>query len=593
MKKLILILLAGLMLAAPVSGKILAVQCNGDATMNDAYTVGINNLWSHVVKVAGLPADSWDVIPLNAMNADSTAWLIETYGSSGDYDLIVFLNTPNWYGSNLTDVEILANGFGKFGKWIGPSDVTITTDMLVLLPDHAEATGSIFTDSLGVVADGARADSPEWSGCTYCGDFYNEDGDSIFMSTHEENANSYIAPVTNTHIHAPTWRSDSVNYPDSVRSLFWYSEKDAGSKVWIVPWAAGSQAYGIVLSVISMYEPTFTPIDMGVTVTLFGFMSDSTGASENFSDYMDWHEETGWKVTFCVSEYYSDSGKGTWINPFAARMYANPNFDLVIDGYTAFPFRSATNTTAQNLAAVQAGIDSIQADVHWSSIDTTMIWPYYGRYIGASGITGIINEVIPVVGMTDLIVRGRTNFAGWPGATQYGIQDADRIYTSGNSILRTHPIGGSNITADSLPWSTISYQTNLAAKLMTGAIRSVSTSNTLSLTYKHLNDATYGAQTAREGQYTGSSYIECAMFKDNASGPNLDAYKVRMGMRDYNALNASIWPKDWMDFHNHIAARYTKTGIVPFRNVFVRDVHYDRVLDRAYPNQHVKEGGYE
>jgi len=48
-----------------------------------------------------------------------------------------------------------------------------------------------------------------------------------------------------------------------------------------------------------------------------------------------------------------------------------------------------------------------------------------------------------------------------------------------------------------------------------------------------------------------------------------------------------------MDFHNHIAARYTQTGIVPFRNVFIRDVHYDRVLDRQYPNQHVTEGGYE
>ena len=603
MKKLILILLAGLMLAAPVSGKILAVNCNGDATYNATDTPAINNLWTNIVRMAGLSPQSWDVIPLNSMNADSTAYLIEEYGASGDYDLIVFLNTPALNAAgNRTHAEMATSGMAKFDVWIGPSDVTITTDILVLLPTYPTgSTGTIWYDSLGTDKHATRSDTPVWNESSDAKTYAwvrNEDGDSLFMSTHEDVAHAYVR-ASRSNITIPSWRTDTnpdiAAYADSVRAYVWISEKDNGSKVWIVPRAAHSSEYGYSLTIISMYEPSFTPIDFSTVVTEFGVTADSTGCSVNFSNYLDWCEANDWKVTFSVSEDQSDAGVGSWINPFHTRLQANDNYQLTMDGYVAFPFRSNANTAA-NIASVTAGIDSFLADPNWSGVDTTYIYPYRGIYAKAPGgdnVQELINLVFAPYGQTDLLTRSNADTLGWPYTLLGGgLEGASLFYAGATPTrIRTHPLGASYPPgADSLSFNNLSYHMNTACKMQVGAMGWVQAGEG----DVHLDDSDKAdaADIAKVGMYTGNTYVSCSSFRDHAVD-YLGTYKISMGLPDYNALLTVKFAKEWMDFHNHIAARYTKTGIVPFRNVFIRDVHYDRVLDREYPNQHVTEGGYE
>jgi len=532
-----------------------------------------------------------DVILLNAMNADSTAWLIETYGSSGDYDLIVFLNTPNWYGSNLTDAEILTNGFGKFGEWIGPNDVTITTDMLVLLPDYAEATGSVFTDSLGVIDDKVRDDTPSDWGSKVYGWYANENGDSLFMSLHDDYPCNYI-DTTNT-ITVPIYRTGCD--PDSIRAGVWISEKAAGSKVWIVPYGAASAQYGFVTAILSMYEPSFTPIDMATTITEFFNATDTTGCSTNLADLMSWHASTGWKTTIAVNQYYCSYRP--WTDDWAARLAAKPdNFQLVIDGYTRFPFRDAAQTAAQTLTDCLVGLNSIRNDEFWSGlIDTTCIWPFSGQYNGAAGAPGaasILENVISQLGQTDLLTQCNIDQVGYGCTSLFGIEGAQRFRLSSGTMIDTHPTGYLWPTANNAmsSYDNIAYGVNMMAKGKVGAICALVCG---SPTDYHLAHAS-GAEVARVGAYAGGGYTK-ALALANVTGGSYEAYQTEsaLDMPAYSAKLLMRFTKEYMDFHNNFAAAYTQTGIVPFRNVFIRDVHYDRVLDRQYPNQHVTEGGYE
>ena len=602
-KKLILALLMGLMLAAPVSGKILIAYCNGDPAFNEpstpSKTIAINNVWTNVVRVAGFPPQAMDVIPLNAMNADSTAWLMETYGSSGDYDLIVIVNTPFVGGSNQNNAQLLANGFGKLGIWLGPSDVTIDTDILMLHPSYCDRSSSIWTDSLGVIQHLARPttdadssfvgwddDDVDWRAYA---PVENEDGDSLFMATHESSLQSYIKAASHEHITVPVWRTDTAAYPDSVRALFWISEKDNGSKVWIVPYAGHSSTYGYILTILSMYEPSFTPIDMATVIKEFGNNSDSTGCSVNFQHYLNWCDTNDWKVTFCISEERADATEGAWIDGFADRLLATPSrYRLVMDGYQSMRV-DTVSTTAIGLANIAAGIDSFAVDGNWSSVDTTTYFPYLGYYGGTLGPASVVNDVLAPRGLTDLFVIGNADQTGWGCSTAYGLHNPDRIYTSDQNIIKMHPLGAQNPAAgdDTLTINTFAYVANMAAKFNTGAAIPVECGG-VDIQF----DKDGGELTAKLGIYSGCTYHAGTEFIDHADDYTL-AWTVAQNLPDYNAIFTLMVAKDYMDFHNHIAARYTQTGIVPFRNVFIRDVHYDRVLDREYPNQHVKEGGYE
>jgi len=410
------------------------------------------------------------------------------------------------------------------------------------------------------------------------------------MSLHDDLAQSYID--TTSTVTVPIYRTGCD--ADSIRAGVWISEKAAGSKVWIVPYAASSSNYGFVATILSMYEPTFTPIDMATTITEFFTGSDTTGCRANLTDFMAWHASTGWKTTIAVNQYYCSNRP--WTDVFGARLAAQPtNFQLVIDGYIRFPFRDAAQTAAQTLTDCQVGLTNIRNDANWNGyIDTTSIWPYNGQYDGAAGVPGaqsILENVVSQLGQTDLLTQCNIDQVGYGCTRIYGVEGAQRFRLSSGTMIDTHPVGmkwpPSN--ASMSDYNNIGYGMNIIAKSKTGAVCALVCA---SATDYHIASAD-GAEVARVGMYSGNGWVQGLTFA-NSSG-SYTAYQTTsaLDMPAYAAKILPLFTKRYMDFHNNFAAAYTKTGIVPFRNVFVRDVHYDRVLDREYPNQHVTENGYE
>ena len=584
MRKVLLLALC-MLLAVPVSAKVLVITSRVDNHPNGVKSILDNNrafMLAHIVQ-----GWEYDVV----LASDTT--LVRTMAQSGDYECALWHNLPEFSTAINEKAELLAVGMGKFIDWIGPNDYDIPIPLLLPLPMKAYTTVTFLPDSTGLDATNTTNTANYQPFLT--------DTDSLYMQFAAANYGALVDTVTaldnTTKPQALMWMPCATCTDDSIPVAAWMYTKRSGADVVIWQHGGYSAMFGMWLTAISMYESGATPADVVINTTYGYVAADSTRMADGWADLIGWVNDNDFKLTVGVD--------ASWLRKVAIRYNARlfgkmllepDNYDFTHFTYTA-PNDSdwagyyVNHSSGSRKAGIQLAWDSTEVNyfIPTGTLDTSRVYALYGKYGGNAGYyeaTEILSD-LHTAGIRDMLGVGTYGERGWPSNPARGIENTQRFYM-GTDLMTSrismgYAVGLLNSTdADTL---TAAKRANTMSALLP---RMCGGSTFIGSSAYDYSSTDHGARVAQNFRYApGPEFV----FR---YGKKREADAAGTYLVNADAMGASNL--EWLirrtavmiDFWNGIARRYGTSGVMPLRNVHMKDVKWDRKNDKKWPNSHVR-----
>jgi len=591
MKKIMIIVAALLIASAPIKAeKILWVRTTLPAANVDSDNRHRSEeIMQQMINVSGIKARDMRNIDYLAIDTDGDT-LFKEYAASGDYDLVIMYDLPQFTTGFQTVADLDGTGLHNFQTYIGRSDTVFhaDTDLLVISGGYFPP-GSVFADSCSVIDtvtvpagnvswdDGSGTDAKQ-------GPMQNAAGDSIWSlpGCHAQRTVIDASPSYITPLMYPD-RTVFATETDSLICEHWEMEKTSGSKVLFLGLYYSASMQATWYATLAKYYPV-TPIDVSVAFNAIGSDVDTVGMGGNISEFLTWCEANSFPVHFWVAEHGTDGNP--YFNDFASRLSSHPDIysvgiTQVSSVYEAFFAADVSN----HLDRWEEDLDSLRADVNWNGVvDTTIMYPWNSEFDdgGGDGLGKMMNDILPELNITELWSRGPASVAvqhyGWPYSENYTLMFPQKYWLNSLSSDPILMYGRAMGYETSAQRDSLSYydKGHFGADLfvhVTGG-RGLTIPGSASLQRYYENETNW--QMVGRLPYTG--VITCysaAVFADYNNDTDHEP-------SDFYAISMVRTIKQAVDFYNGLAG-----DRVVYRLTQVDDIKHDRSLGRNWPNSHV------